>query len=258
MVWLHSRPCSEESLILTLEKTVMSDRQVPTFGSGTIHRTNRASRHDRRRVKISDPQLDRARTVSSLGTFNLIATGSSGAIISGLEDDYFEVRCATLSTVTHMASLSAQFAANCQDLLVDILTDDIQEVRLAAIRALGAVGDQVRIHAVLLFTVSSVQPSLSNQELLHSYSRCAASVGRRHSVFVETCLSSLLRTHLWLSGPEPNWEDPAYLTVLLLVLNAEPGAPGMHAQFPRHLAATKVCVPFQLKVSRHFAVTIKV
>ncbi|THD24758.1 Integrator complex subunit 4, partial [Fasciola hepatica] len=280
---------SEESLILTLEKTVMSDRQVRrSVLERSIAQTG-ASRHDRGRSNQRSSTRP-STTVSSLGTFNLIATGSSGAIISGLEDDYFEVRCATLSTVTHMASLSAQFAANCQDLLVDILTDDIQEVRLAAIRALGAVGDQVplqseqvaiitsalaegsgrmrrRLHQLLSRCCLSSAPCLISllDGLLHnlrrypqdrdSIWRCAASVGRRHSVFVETCLSSLLRTHLWLSGPEPNWEDPAYLTVLLLVLNAEPGAPGMHAQFPRHLAATKVylteLVPSLLPKRRH-------
>ncbi|VDQ14871.1 unnamed protein product [Trichobilharzia regenti] len=38
-----------------------------------------------------------------------------------------------------------------------------------------------------------------------------------------------------MSGPEPVKEDPAYLTVLLLVLNAEPNVPGMQAKFPRHI-----------------------
>uniref|UniRef100_A0A183AMN4 Integrator complex subunit 4 n=1 Tax=Echinostoma caproni TaxID=27848 RepID=A0A183AMN4_9TREM len=260
---------SEDSLILTLEKTVMSDRQVRR---SILERSSTGGNRGR-----SEPwSSSRPPTGSnSSNTLNLIATGSSGAIISGLEDDYFEVRCATLATVTRIASLSARFAANCQDLLVDMLTDDIQEVRLSAIRALGAVGDQVplqseqvaiitsalaegsgrtrrRLHQLLSRCCLASAPCLISllDGLLHnlrrypqdrdSLWRCAASVGRRHSVFVETCLSSLLRTHLWLSGPDPSWEDPAYLTVLLLVFNAEPGAPGMQAQFPRHLAATKV------------------
>ncbi|VDN15093.1 unnamed protein product [Dibothriocephalus latus] len=69
--------------------------------------------------------------------------------------------------------------------------------------------------------------------------KCAASVGSRHPAFVEVCVSSLLRTHPWLSDQEPFREDPAYITVLLLVLNALPGAPGMKAHFPRHLAASR-------------------
>lgn len=78
--------------------------------------------------------------VSDFQFENCLQADSRSAI---LKYSLAEVRCATLATVTYVASLSAQFAANCQDLLVDMLTDDIQEVRLAAIRALGAVGDQV-------------------------------------------------------------------------------------------------------------------
>ncbi|VDO97781.1 unnamed protein product [Schistosoma mattheei] len=47
-----------------------------------------------------------------------------------------------------------------------------------------------------------------------------------------------------MNGPEPVKEDPAYLTVLLLVLNAEPSIPGMLAKFPRHVASTKVIYNF--------------
>ncbi|KAF6776646.1 hypothetical protein AHF37_03709 [Paragonimus kellicotti] len=263
-----AKSVSDDYLIRTLEKTVMSDRQV------------RHSALDRGPVLLPTKQKNRSDllTVSSrsnsVGSVGIMSGGLSGAIISGLEDDFFEVRCATLSTVTHVASLSTRFASNCQDLLVDMLTDDIQEVRLAAVRALGAVGDQMPLQSeqVAIITSALAEGSGRIRRRLHqllsrcrlasapclislldgllrnlrrypqdrdSLWRCAASVGRRHPVFVETCLSSLLRTHSWLSGPEPNREDPAYLTVLLLVLNAEPGVPGMSAKFPRHLAATK-------------------
>ncbi|KAA3673831.1 integrator complex subunit 4 [Paragonimus westermani] len=264
-----AKSVSDDYLIQTLEKTVMSDRQVRQSAldrGPLLLPTNQKNR--------SDP-LTISNRSSSVGSAGIMSAGLSGAIISGLEDDFFEVRCATLSTVTHVASLSTRFASNCQDLLVDMLTDDIQEVRLAAVRALGAVGDQMPLHSeqVAIITSALAEGSGRIRRRLHqllsrcrlasapclislldgllrnlrrypqdrdSLWRCAASVGRRHPVFVETCLSSLLRTHSWLSGPEPNREDPAYLTVLLLVLNAEPGAPGMPAKFPRHLAATKV------------------
>ncbi|KER31057.1 hypothetical protein T265_02621 [Opisthorchis viverrini] len=248
-------------LIQTLEKMVMTDRRVRRAKSDETPMTAKVGKRG-----ASEP---------ATGSGSIMSTGPSGAIISGLEDDYFEVRCATLATVTHLASLNTEFASGCQDLLVDMLTDDIQEVRLAAVCALGAVGDQVplqseqvaiitsalaessgrirrRLHQLLARCRLSSAPCLVSllDGLLHnlrrypqdrdSLWRCAASVGRRHPAFVETCLSSLLRTHSWLSGPEPNWEDPAYLTVLLLVLNAEPGAPGIPAKFPRHISATKV------------------
>lgn len=53
-----------------------------------------------------------------------------------------EVRCATLATVTKIAAQNARFASLCQDILVDMLTDDIPAVRLRAVNALQTVGDQ--------------------------------------------------------------------------------------------------------------------
>ncbi|CAL8070672.1 unnamed protein product [Calicophoron daubneyi] len=263
---------SSENLVQTLEKFVMTDRQVRR---SLLGRSSAVTTFGSQKSRTADTTNSRySDSASTAGLLNLLSSGASGAIICGLEDDFFEVRCATLATVTHAASLSAQFALNCQDLLVDMLTDDIQDVRFAAIRALGAVGDQVPLQSeqVAIITSALAEGSGRIRRRLHhllsrcrlasapclvslldgllrnlrrypqdrdSLWRCAASVGRRHPVFVETCLSSLLRTHSWLSGPEPNWEDPAYLTVLLLVLNAEPGAPGMQAKFPRHLKTTK-------------------
>nr|CAH8863402.1 unnamed protein product [Trichobilharzia regenti] len=258
---------TEDCLLQTLEKTVMSDRQVRR---SLLEQYNNTSK-----TAAAAADIRTQGRHSGTDSVSLIATGSNGAVISGLEDDYFEVRCTTLATVTHIASLSTRFASNCQDLLVDMLTDDIQDVRLAAVRALSAVGDKVPVKSEQVSIITSALAEGSGRirrRLHHLLSqcrlasapclislldgllqnlrrypedrdnlwRCAASVGRNHPVFVETCLSSLLRTHSWLSGPEPVKEDPAYLTVLLLVLNAEPNVPGMQAKFPRHVASTKI------------------
>lgn len=252
----------DDCLIRTLGRAVMSDRSV------------RRTVADKSAV-LSCTEKTGVLPTASVNSMGILPTGPNGALISGLEDDYFEVRCATLDTIAHIASLSAEFALSCQDLLVDMLTDDIQEVRLTAVTALGAVGDQVSLqsdqmaiitsamtegsgpirrglHQILSKCRLSSAPCLISllSGLLHNLRRypqdrnslwqCAAFVGERHPAFVESCLASLLRTHSWLGSPEPNWEDPAYLTVLLLVLNAEIGAPGMAAKFPRHLASTKM------------------
>ncbi|CAH8618025.1 unnamed protein product [Heterobilharzia americana] len=259
---------TEDCLLQTLEKTVMSDRQVrrSMLEQHNVPKTSHSRSTGYSHSQSKNPASD---------SVNLISSGSNGAIISGLEDDYFEVRCTTLATVTHIASLSTRFALNCQDLLVDMLTDDIQDVRLAAVRALSAVGDKVSVKSEQVSIITSALAEGSGRirrRLHHLLSqcrlasapclislldgllqnlrrypedrdnlwRCAASVGRNHPVFVETCLSSLLRTHSWLNGPEPVKEDPAYLTVLLLVLNAEPSVPGMQAKFPRHVSSTKI------------------
>ncbi|CAI2731983.1 unnamed protein product [Schistosoma spindalis] len=266
---------TENCLLQTLEKTVMSDRQVRRSmmesDNKSKNKTNKSNNNSLR--STVDNRLQTKNLTSD--SINLISTGCNGAIISGLEDDYFEIRCTTLATVTHIASLNTRFALNCQDLLVDMLTDDIQDVRLAAVRALSAVGDKVPVKSEQVSIITSALAEGSGRirrRLHHLLSqcrlasapclislldgllqnlrrypedrdnlwRCAASVGRNHPIFVETCLSSLLRTHSWLNGPEPVKEDPAYLTVLLLVLNAEPSIPGMLAKFPRHVASTKI------------------
>ncbi|CAH8643011.1 unnamed protein product [Schistosoma rodhaini] len=266
---------TENCLLQTLEKTVMSDRQVRRSMIESDNKSkNKKNKSNNNNLRSTVDNRSQTKNLTS-DSINLISTGCNGAIISGLEDDYFEIRCTTLATVTHIASLNTRFALNCQDLLVDMLTDDIQDVRLAAVRALSAVGDKVPVKSEQVSIITSALAEGSGRirrRLHHLLSqcrlasapclislldgllqnlrrypedrdnlwRCAASVGRNHPIFVETCLSSLLRTHSWLSGPEPVKEDPAYLTVLLLVLNAEPSIPGMLAKFPRHVASTKI------------------
>ncbi|CDI96936.1 integrator complex subunit 4 [Echinococcus multilocularis] len=271
---------SEESLMLTLEKTVMSDRQVKRSSDrasmsggvdkvalwGTVSSPSPARSKQRGAQSPAGPV--------SVDSISLLSTGALGALINGLEDEFHEVRCATLSTITQIAAHNARFASLCQDILVDMLTDDIKVVRLRAVTALQTVGDQVPIVAdqVGIVTSALAEDSVLIRQRIHnllsrcrlisppcllslldgllanlkaypedrdSVWNCAAAVGRRHPAFVEVCVYNLLRAHPWLSEPEPIREDPVYITVLLLVLNAHPGAPGIAAHFPRHLATSQ-------------------
>ncbi|CAH8540026.1 unnamed protein product [Schistosoma turkestanicum] len=272
---------TENCLLQTLEKTVMTDRQVRRYMmENDVKSKNKSKNKNSNTTNNNNPHStmdNRTQATKHVNSdsINLISTGCNGAIISGLEDDYFEIRCTTLATLTHIASLNTRFALNCQDLLVDMLTDDIQDVRLAAVRALSVVGDKVPVKSeqVAIITSALAEGSGRIRRRLHhllsqcrlasapclislldgllqnlrrypedrdNLWRCAASVGKNHPIFVEMCLSSLLRTHSWLNGPEPIKEDPAYLTVLLLVFNAEPNVPGMLAKFPRHVTSTKI------------------
>ncbi|VDK20930.1 unnamed protein product [Taenia asiatica] len=275
-----ARFVSEESLMLTLEKTVMTDRQVKRSSDrgsmsggvdkvalwGTVSGPSSARSKQRGAQSSAGP--------ISVDSISLLSTGALGALINGLEDEFHEVRCATLSTITQIASHNARFASLCQDILVDMLTDDIQAVRLRAITALQTVGDQVPIVTDQVGIVTSAlaeDNAVIRQRIYNLLSRCrlisppcllslldgllatlrqypvdrdsvwncAAAVGRRHPAFVEVCVYSLLRAHPWLSEPEPAREDAAYITVLLLVLNAHPGAPGVAAHFPRHLVTSQ-------------------
>ncbi|EUB57926.1 Integrator complex subunit 4 [Echinococcus granulosus] len=271
---------SEESLMMTLEKTVMSDRQVKRSSD----RASMSGGVDKVALwgTVSSPSPARSKQRGaqppagpvSVDSISLLSTGALGALINGLEDEFHEVRCATLSTITQIATHNARFASLCQDILVDMLTDDIQVVRLRAVTALQTVGDQVPIMAdqVGIVTSALAEDSVVIRQRIHnllsrcrlisppcllslldgllanlraypedrdSVWNCAAAVGRRHPAFVEVCVYNLLRAHPWLSEPEPIREDPVYITVLLLVLNAHPGAPGIAAHFPRHLATSQ-------------------
>ncbi|VDO07874.1 unnamed protein product [Rodentolepis nana] len=271
---------SDDTLVLTLEKTVMSDRKVKRYcervaakgGMDKISQLSTLSNSSKSRRPGAQ------KGSSDIDSIPLLATGIPGAFICGLEDEFQEVRCAMLKTITRVAARNTLFASLCQDILVDMLTDDIQAVRLLAIEALQVVGDQVpiltdqmsivtsalaedcavvrrRLHDLLSRCRLGSPPCLLSlldglimnmrmyREDRDSIWNCAASIGRRHPVFVELSATSLLKTHPFYGEEVPYKEDPIYITVALIVLNAYPAKPDMAAQFPQHLISSQACFP---------------
>ncbi|VDM21342.1 unnamed protein product, partial [Hydatigera taeniaeformis] len=172
---------SEDSLMLTLEKTVMTDRQVKRSSeravmSGGIDKValwGTVSNPSPARAKRRGAQLPAGPIC--VDSISLLSTGALGALINGLEDEFHEVRCATLSTITQIAAHNARFASLCQDILVDMLTDDIQAVRLRAITALQTVGDQVPLVADQVGIVTSAlaeDNAMIRQRIYSLLSRC--------------------------------------------------------------------------------------
>ncbi|KAL3321272.1 Integrator complex subunit 4 [Cichlidogyrus casuarinus] len=121
---------SVNNVMLTLDKTVLSERKVKLLNQ-----------------KPNNPALDEI-------SFKIV--GCSGALISGLEDDFHEVRKATLQTMTKISQHSERFAIRCQDIVVQMLTDDIKDIRLEAIRALSFIGLHVPLRAEQIGIVSGV------------------------------------------------------------------------------------------------------
>ena len=66
----------------------------------------------------------------------MISTGSCGAFIHGLEDEYLEVRSECVVSLGKLASSCPEFAAKSIDFLVDMFNDEIENVRLMSIQAL--------------------------------------------------------------------------------------------------------------------------
>ncbi|VDL58164.1 unnamed protein product [Hymenolepis diminuta] len=129
---------SDDTLMITLEKTVMSDWKVKRY----CERTAAKGGVDKFSQLGTLPNSAKGRRPGGqkgsgdVDSIPLLATGVPGAFICGLEDEFHEVRCAMLKTITRVAARNTLFASLCQDILVDMLTDDIQAVRLLAIKAL--------------------------------------------------------------------------------------------------------------------------
>lgn len=87
----------------------------------------------------SDSQIDED------DNLKLITQGACGAFIHGLEDEFLEVRSESVDSLCSLAINCPKLAAKAIDFLVDMFNDEIELVRLKAIRALNKI-----LHYVLL------------------------------------------------------------------------------------------------------------
>ena len=72
--------------------------------------------------------------------FNLMtSSGACGAFIHGLEDEYHEVRILSEESLLNLAINCPEFAAKSIDFLVDMFNDEIESVRLKAIKSLSMI-----------------------------------------------------------------------------------------------------------------------
>ena len=63
------------------------------------------------------------------GERSLMSAGACGAFVHGLEDEYLEVRSATVNSMCQLGTHCIAFAVQCVDFLVDMFNDEIQSVR---------------------------------------------------------------------------------------------------------------------------------
>ncbi|KAJ1379849.1 Armadillo-type fold, partial [Sesbania bispinosa] len=68
--------------------------------------------------------------------FVMLATSVAGALIHGLEDEFFEVRKSACQSLRTLTALSVEFARQALDLLMDVLNDDSVVVRLQALETM--------------------------------------------------------------------------------------------------------------------------
>ncbi|KAL5058233.1 hypothetical protein RYX36_029837 [Vicia faba] len=68
--------------------------------------------------------------------FAMLATSVAGALMHGLEDEFFEVRKSACQSLHRLTILSVEFAREALDLLMDMLNDDSVVVRLQALETM--------------------------------------------------------------------------------------------------------------------------
>lgn len=196
--------------------------------------------------------------------------GFVSAFVQALDDECAEVRLCALQTVSQIARENSTFATSALDLIVDMFSDEIQSVRLEAIRCLGSFSTNVSlrdeqldvvlynleensqfireaIHRLLgscalptgsaiLSVVNSLLANLTKYPLdVYSIWRCVKGIGSHNGHAVCSQVSGLLRAHPFFISTEPNPEDPAYVSILILVFNAISTCPTVLPILPTHI-----------------------
>ncbi|XP_014492475.1 protein SIEL-like [Vigna radiata var. radiata] len=78
----------------------------------------------------------------------MLASSVAGALVHGLEDEFFEVRKSVCESLRTLTSLSAEFAREALDSLMDVLNDDSAVVRLQALETMHhmAINGRLKLH----------------------------------------------------------------------------------------------------------------
>ncbi|CAG8591966.1 4838_t:CDS:10, partial [Paraglomus brasilianum] len=77
--------------------------------------------------------------------FRLLDSGACGAFVHGLEDEYQDVRYATIDSICELCMHNSTFAEKAVDFLVDMFHDEIDSVRLNAINSLRKISTNTEI-----------------------------------------------------------------------------------------------------------------
>ncbi|KAL1916084.1 uncharacterized protein VTP21DRAFT_6088 [Calcarisporiella thermophila] len=204
--------------------------------------------------------------------FRLLDSGACGAFVHGLEDEYQDVRLASIDSICELSMYNKEFAIQSVDFLVDMFNDEIDEVRLDSINSLRKVStkspiildtDQLQIalgvledasrriregaHEMLRVSnfasaecmpifIEALQANLVRYpgDQLSIY-RCLRDIGARHSEFVEPLVAKLLKLDPIFAPREQNVEDPTYVGYLILILNAAEDNKDIQSQLPKYV-----------------------
>ncbi|XP_050666118.1 integrator complex subunit 4 [Leptidea sinapis] len=260
-----SRAVSDRFLLQTLDKQLMSNmkKKKTAHERGAELVRSGAWASGRRWADDAPGQLLEQSTVQ------LLPGGAAGAFVHGLEDEFMEVRTAAVEAVCELSMENPTFATTSLDFLVDMFNDEIEDVRLRAIDSLTKISHHIVLREDQLETILGALEdySMDVREGLHrmlasctvasktclemcidkilenlkrypqdkrSTFRCVQQMGSKHATLVLPLTTRLLAVHPFFDMPEPDVEDPSYMCVLILVLNAAQHCTTMLPLFEEH------------------------
>eukprot|EP00004_Rigifila_ramosa_P001852 TRINITY_DN11850_c0_g1_i1.p1 TRINITY_DN11850_c0_g1~~TRINITY_DN11850_c0_g1_i1.p1 ORF type:complete len:834 (-),score=202.02 TRINITY_DN11850_c0_g1_i1:28-2529(-) len=215
----------------------------------------------------------------------VLVSGSTGALVHALEDDDQAVRLAGVAAAQWHARDNVPFAERAVEFVVDMLGDDADAVRVAALAALEARGASLtlaadhtatllallddrtaalRIGSLRLLASARVQSATQLSSVVAALQRHAAAMpgersavlsalaclGAHHAAFVGLLLPELLHTQHQVLAAEQRVEDPRHVCALALVANAMASEPSLAACVPRYVA--RHCASVRLRYPTAF------
>ncbi|KAI9275591.1 armadillo-type protein [Phascolomyces articulosus] len=202
----------------------------------------------------------------------IMDSGACGAFVHGLEDEFQEVRNASIDSICELCMYHGHLVNKAVDALVDMFNDEIPQVRINAINSLRKIGtrwplkfdlEQLEIatgtlddfdqitrfatHDLLAVVEIENEESLKllmtelmgnikryPQDLLSIY-RCIKELGKRHPELVSKCRKSLFDIDHRYMTKEPNTESPSYTAHVLLLVNAVVSQPSLATNLPAYM-----------------------
>ncbi|XP_055641997.1 integrator complex subunit 4 [Toxorhynchites rutilus septentrionalis] len=269
---------NDEFLHQTLDKKLMSNmrRKKSLHERNAEHFTSGEWSSGKKWADDAPKELVNAESVS------LMASGACGALVQGLEDEFLEVRTASVNSMCKLALKNPPFAVTSLDFLVDMFNDEIEEVRLRAIYSLTAISKHIILREDQLETMlSSLEDySVEVREGLHlmlgackvstkaclslvvqkvldvllkypedrlSTFGCMQRVGQKHPEICMSLTPQLLQDHPFFDSAERDVEDPSYVCILIMLFNAAQHLPPMLSLFPetivKHYAYLRDTMP---------------
>jgi integrator complex subunit 4 len=201
----------------------------------------------------------------------LLYTGVVGTFVLGLEDQYQSVRIATIQSICAHSLRHKKFAHSALGHLINMFSDDIDAVRIEAIRTVTQLGaelvklneEQLQIILVLLednhITIRNQIHQLlsvvrlSNATCLHaairalltlnmnkfpedlnSIYKCLRRIGLNHALLVELLVEELLRLERYILTPENSVDDAYYTGIMIVIFNACEQNPNIPSHLPSY------------------------